>query len=126
MISNAEENKNSNKKMFVAIKFPIHRRKAFQLSSYVTDTAFSKRFVGAGHSEEGGSQGGEGTLLRARRARTFKGGLGAFPLRNFLKFGYSKVPFGAVWGDLKRQNYISFAQLYLPSFSIKGPNLRLY
>ena len=32
------------------------------------------------------------------------------------------MPFGAVWRDLKRQNYISFGQLYLPSFSIKGPN----
>ena len=37
--------------------------------------------------------------------------MGAFPLRNFLKFGCSKVPFGAVRGDLKRQNCISFAQL---------------
>ena len=34
----------------------------------VTDTAFSKRFVGAGHSENGGGQGAEGTLLSARRA----------------------------------------------------------
>jgi len=47
------------------------------------------------------------------------GGLGAFPLRNFLKIGSSKVPFGAVMGDLKRQNCILFAQLYLPSFAIK-------
>ena len=26
-------------------------------------------------------------------------GVGAFPLRNFLKIGCSKVPFGAVWED---------------------------
>ena len=30
-------------------------------------SAFSKRFVGAGHSEDGGGQGGEGTLASARR-----------------------------------------------------------
>ena len=35
--------------------------------------AFSKRFVGAGHSEEGAGMGGEGTLLRAHRASTFRG-----------------------------------------------------
>ena len=45
VISNAEENKNSNKKMFVAIKFPIHRRKAFQLSSYVTDNSYGLKIV---------------------------------------------------------------------------------
>ena len=82
-------------------------------------SAFSKRFVGAGHSEEGGGPGGEGTLPIARRAYTFRGGLGAFPLRNFLKFGCSKVPFAAVWEDLKCHICIPFAQLYLPSFSIK-------
>ena len=87
----------------------------------ITCAAFSKRFVGGGHSEEGGGQGCEGTLRAL-----LGGGLGAFPLRNFLKCGYSKVPFGAAWGDLKRQNVILFAQLYLPSFLIKGPNLRLY
>ena len=35
--------------------------------------------------------------------RALLGALGAFPLRNFLKFGYSELPFGAVWGDLKPQ-----------------------
>ena len=53
--------------------------------------AFSKRFVGAGHSEEGGGQGGEGTLPSARRARTFRGGLGVFHLRNCWKFGCSNT-----------------------------------
>ena len=47
------------------------------------------------------------------------GGLRAFPLRNFLKFGCSKVPFGGVWEDLKRQNCTPFAQLYLPPFPTK-------
>ena len=88
--------------------------------------AFSKRFVGAGHSEEGGSQGGEGTLPSACKACTFRGVCGHSPSEIFLKFGCSKVPFGAVWGDLKRQNCISFAQLYLPSFSIKWPNVPIY
>ena len=41
--------------------------------------AVSKIFVGAGHSEEGGSKGGEGTLPSARRARTFRGVWGHFP-----------------------------------------------
>ena len=82
-------------------------------------SAFSKRFVGAGHSEEGGGQGGEGTLPSACRACTFRGGLGEFPLRNFVEIWMLK---GAIWcslGDLKRQNCISFAHHYLPSFSIK-------
>ena len=40
---------------------------------YFSDySAFSKRFVGEGHSEEGGGPGGEGTLPSARRARTFR------------------------------------------------------
>ena len=47
------------------------------------------------------------------------GGSRDIPLRNFLKIGCSKVPFDAVRRDLKRQNCISFAQLYLPSFAIK-------
>jgi len=46
---------------------------------FVTSTAFSKRFVGAGHSEEGGSPGGEGTLLTARKACTFRGVWGHSP-----------------------------------------------
>ena len=33
-----------------------------------TLSAFSKRFVGAGHSENGGGQGAKGTLPSARRA----------------------------------------------------------
>ena len=47
------------------------------------DPAFSKRFVGAGHSEEGGGPGGEGTLPSARRARTFRGVWGHSPLEIF-------------------------------------------
>ena len=35
--------------------------------------AFSKRFVGAGHFEEGGGPGGEGTLPSACKACTFRG-----------------------------------------------------
>ena len=81
--------------------------------------AFSKRFVGAGHSKEGGGPGGDGTLPSARRARIFRGVWGHSPSEIFLKFGCSKVPFGAFWEDLKCQNCIPFAQLYLPSFSIK-------
>ena len=46
-------------------------------------TALSKRFVGAGHSEEGGGPGGEGTLPSARRARTFRGVWGHSPLEIF-------------------------------------------
>ena len=82
-------------------------------------TAFSKRFVREGHSEEAGGQGGEGIPPSARRAHTFRGVWGHSLSEIFLKFGCSKVPFGAIWGGLKRQNCISFAQLYLPSFSIK-------
>ena len=47
------------------------------------NAAFSKRFVGAGHSEEGAGQGGEGTLLRAHRARTFRGVWGHPPSEIF-------------------------------------------
>ena len=89
-------------------------------------SAFSKRFLGADHSEEGGGQGGEGTLPSGPQDTHIQGGLGAFPLKNILKFGCSKVPFGAVWGDLKRQSCISFAQLYLPSptlFTIRQRDL---
>ena len=46
-------------------------------------TAFSKRFVGAGHSEEGGGRGGEGTLPSARRARTLRGSGGIPPQKSF-------------------------------------------
>ena len=70
-------------------------------------TAFSKRSVGAGHSEQGGGQGGEGTLPSAHRACTFRGVWGHSSSEIFLKFGCSKVPFGAVWGNLKHQNCIS-------------------
>ena len=31
--------------MFVAMKFPIHRRKAFQLSSYLTDNSYGLKIV---------------------------------------------------------------------------------
>ena len=67
-------------------------------------SAFSKRSVGAGHSEEGGSQGGEGTLPSAHRACTFRGVWAYSPSEIILKFGCSKVPFCAVWGNLKHQN----------------------
>ena len=46
-------------------------------------SAFSKRFVGAGHSEEGGGPGGEGTLPSARKARTFRGVWGHSPSEIF-------------------------------------------
>ena len=50
-------------------------------------------------------------------------GSGGIPPQNFFEIWMLK---GAIWcslGDLKRQNCISFAQLYLPSFSIKLPNV---
>ena len=78
-----------------------------------TLSAFSKRFVGAGHSENGGGQGAKGTLPSARR------GVWGYPPQKIFEIWMLK---GAIWcnlGDLKGQNCISFAQLYLPSFSIK-------
>ena len=45
--------------------------------------AFLKRFVGAGHSEEGSGPGGEGTLPSARRARTLRGVWGHSPSEIF-------------------------------------------
>ena len=88
--------------------------------------AFSKRFVGAGHSEEGRGQGGEGTLPSAHRARPFRRS-GGIPAQNFFEIW---IPRGAIWDSLGGSEAsklnISFAQLYLPSFSIKRPSLRLY
>ena len=55
----------------------------FLLSIVQYIAAFSKRFVGAGHSEEGAGQGGEGTLLRAHGARTFRGVWGHSPSEIF-------------------------------------------
>ena len=46
-------------------------------------SAFSKRFVGAGHSEEGGGPGGESTLPSAHRACTFRGFWGHSPSEIF-------------------------------------------
>ena len=69
--------------------------------------AFSKRFVGAGHSENGGV------------GREPVGGSGGIPPQKMFEIWMLK---GAIWwnlGDLKGQNCISLAQLYLPSFSIK-------
>ena len=48
-------------------------------------SAFSKRFVGAGHSEEGGGQGGEGTLLREPVGRALLGGYGGIPPQKFFE-----------------------------------------
>ena len=55
----------------------------------LTQLAFSKRFVGAGHSEEGGGPGGEGTLPSARR--------GGIPLEKFFEISMLK---GAIWCSL--------------------------
>ena len=44
-----------------------------RINAFQHNAAFSKRFVGAGHSEEGGGPGGEGTLPSARRPCTFRG-----------------------------------------------------
>ena len=49
------------------------------LMKIVLIAAFSKRFVGAGHSEEGGGPGSEGTLPSAHRACTFRGVWGHSP-----------------------------------------------
>ena len=49
----------------------------------IVDSAFSKRFVGAGHSVEGGGPGGEGTLPSARRACTSRGVWGHSPSEIF-------------------------------------------
>ena len=54
-----------------------------RLIYYRANSAFSKRFVGAGHSEEGGGPGGEGTLPSARRACTFRGVRGHSPSEIF-------------------------------------------
>ena len=43
-----------------------------------------QRFVGAGHSAEGGGPGGEGTLPSARRASTFRG-VGGIPPQKFFE-----------------------------------------
>ena len=58
--------------------------------------AFSKRFVGAGHSEKGGGPGGEGTLPSARRACTF-GGSGGIPPQKFFEIWMLK---SAIWWSL--------------------------
>ena len=67
----------------------------FCLNCTVCST-FSKRFVGAGHSEEGAGQGGEGTLLRANRARTFRGVWGHSPSEIFEIW----ILKGAIWCSL--------------------------
>ena len=53
--------------------------------------AFSKRFVGAGHSEEGGGQGSEGILARALR------GSGGISRQNVCEIWMLK---GAIWCSL--------------------------
>ena len=58
--------------------------------------AFSKRFVGAGHSEEGGGQGSEGILASARRARALRGS-GGISRQNVFEIWMLK---GAIWCSL--------------------------
>ena len=57
--------------------------------------------------------------FRAPVGREPVGGSGGIPPQKIFEIWMLK---GAIWcnlGDLKGQNCISFAQLYLPSFSIK-------
>ena len=56
---------------------------AFMIATSENTSAFSKRFVGAGHSEEGGGPGGEGTLPSAHRACTYRGVWGHSPSEIF-------------------------------------------
>ena len=65
-------------------------------SSHQIRAAFSKRFVGAGHSEEGGGQGSEGILVSARRVRALRGS-GGISRQNIFEIWMLK---GAIWCSL--------------------------
>ena len=65
-------------------------------SSHQIRAAFSKRFVGAGHSEEGGGPGGEGTLPSAVGHAPLGGSGGILP-QKFFEIWILK---GAIWCSL--------------------------